>query len=70
MSIHVPGFLVILKVFLHHFVLAISVTSSKRGKALCIETNTSLGSLKKFEGVTGEFKGALGSLAAPANFGP
>ena len=28
---------------------------------LCIETSTSLGSLQKFEGAAGEFKGALGS---------
>ena len=30
-------------------------------RVLCIETSTSLGSLQKFEGATGEFKGALGS---------
>ena len=28
---------------------------------LCIETSTFLGSLQKFEGADGEFKGALGS---------
>ena len=28
---------------------------------LCIETSTYLGSLQKFEGDAGEFKGALGS---------
>ena len=30
-------------------------------KVLCIETSTFLGSLQKFEGAAGEFKGALGS---------
>ena len=30
-------------------------------EVLGIETSTSLGSLQKFEGATGEFKGALGS---------
>ena len=30
-------------------------------KLLCIETSTSLGSLRKFEGAEGEFKGASGS---------
>ena len=30
-------------------------------KALCIETSTFFGSLQKFEGAAGEFKGALGS---------
>ena len=30
-------------------------------KVLCIGTSTSLGSLQKFEGAPGEFKGALGS---------
>ena len=28
---------------------------------LCIETSTFLGSLQKFEGAAGEFKGALGT---------
>ena len=28
---------------------------------LCVETSTSLGSLQKFEGAAGEFKGAHGS---------
>ena len=28
---------------------------------LCIETSTTFGSLQKFEGAAGEFKGALGS---------
>ena len=30
-------------------------------KVLYIETSTSLGSLQKFEGAAGEFKGAVGS---------
>ena len=30
-------------------------------KVLCIETNTLVGSLQKFEGAAVEFKGALGS---------
>ena len=30
-------------------------------KVLCTEISTSLGSLQKFEGAPGEFKGALGS---------
>ena len=30
-------------------------------KVLCIETSTSLGSMQKFDGAAGEFKGALGS---------
>ena len=30
-------------------------------KMFCIETSSSLGSLQKFEGAAGEFKGALGS---------
>ena len=30
-------------------------------QVLCIETSTFLGSLQKFEGAAGEFKGALGS---------
>ena len=30
-------------------------------KALCIETSSFLGSLQKFEGAAGEFRGALGS---------
>ena len=36
-------------------------------KVLCIETSTSLGSLQKFEGAVGEFKGAL---VPPTIFGP
>ena len=30
-------------------------------KVLCIETSTTFGSLQKFEGAPGEFKGALSS---------
>ena len=38
---------------------------------ICIETRTSLGSLQKFEGAAGEFKGAQGArLSAKANFKP
>ena len=37
---------------------------------LRIETSTSLGSVPMFEGVAGQFKGALRGLLAPINFKP